>query len=68
MYANKYSLSYSHTDTHRHCCGWVLYTGIRWISKEHAGKVDEVSRPFDLSYHTDSAQLSAALLASTAFL
>lgn len=44
---------------------------IYWYQVDQQGacwEVDEVSRPFDLSYHTDSAQLSATLLASTAFL
>lgn len=71
MYANKYSISllliHTHTSAHTRSRSG-LYAGIRWISREHAGKVDEVSRRFDLSYHTDSALLSAALLATTAFL
>lgn len=66
MYRNKYSsLLLKHARTRSR---WGLYTDIRWISREHAGKVDEVSGRFDFSYHTDSAQLSDPLLTTTAFL
>lgn len=57
MCSNKYSLSQRGLDF-----------GIRWISREHAGRTDEVSRFFDLPYHTDPGQLSAALLTNNAFL
>lgn len=59
------ALTHTHTRTHSR---WGLCTGIRGISREHAGKVDKGSGRFDISYHTDSAQVSATLLATTTFL